>query len=350
MTDHELKSWLENAEQGTTPFYHLTSQELDDTFGWGERLCKMWNNGTLAPPPQGLILTGPDGCGKHTAAAHMYNILTETHPTNALVIDGQTLCADGYAAATHRLRYVIDQPKDGQPWFLILEGLEDCGFRRELFTWLGQALVFEWFLEERHPKPLFFILIDSIVEDIPSNLRRYLRLCRMVLPSQNRRKAYFTGLFPEPTFNFDLLVQETDGLTYAQLVDLAQNLKCALCCLWGNQMSDEELQDFLNEQYPVPAAEEPLRSLAESARLFVESLPELMTHMGTAVLPAPIPQPIVQPVPQPIVQPAPADPTAEAEQKMAFQKQTEEMPVPALVLDLFGEERTTRINAIRQPT
>lgn len=348
MTDHELRSWLENAEQGTAIFYHYATQmELDDSFGWGERLSKMWNIGVLGPPPQGLLLTGPDGCGKHTAAAHMYQILTENHPATALVIDGQSLCADGYAAATHRLRYVLDHPQEGNPWFLILEGLEDCDFRRELFTWLSQALVFEWFLEEKHPKPLFFILIDSIVEDIPSPLRRYLRLCRMALPSADRRRAYFTGLFPAPTFNFDLLVQETDGLTYAQLVDVAQNLKCALYCLPDGQMLDGELQDFLNDQYPVPAAQEPLRSLAESARMFVESLPELMTHMGTAVMSAPIPQPIAQPASQPIAQPNTTDPMDEAAQKLAFQKQTEEMPVPDLVLDLFGTER---LNAIRQPT
>ena len=101
MTDHELRSWLENAEQGTAIFYHYATQmELDDSFGWGERLSKMWNIGVLGPPPQGLLLTGPDGCGKHTAAAHMYQILTENHPATALVIDGQSLCADGYAAAT----------------------------------------------------------------------------------------------------------------------------------------------------------------------------------------------------------------------------------------------------------
>lgn len=338
MTDQELKSWLEEAIHGTAPFGILSGDEgLDDTFGWGARFEKMWNGQILTPDSHGLILTGPDGCGKHTAAAHMFHTLITTH--NALLLDGRDLCAGGYIAATHRLRYALDHLSDGYPWCLILEGLEDCEFRRELFSWLGQALSFEWFTETGNSPP-FLILIDALVEDIPSVLRRHLRLCRMALPGAGRRRSYFFRAFPH-SFNIDILVKSTDGLTYAQMVDLARNLECARDPQYP--MSNEELQEFLQEQYPVPAVpDDPLKSLAQSARLFVEQLPELMTHMGTAVGTETIVKEIVKAPKEEegnggqIKDPPPEQ--SEEAQMAAYRKQVEEMSGSELATDLFGED------------
>lgn len=293
MSEHALQSWLDDACNNTQPLYFLLDSALDDTFGWGERFQQMKGFNT----PCGLLLTGPDGCGKHTAAAHMLGLLNNSH--YALLLNGRELCADGFAIAKLRLRYALDHTfvaDNGvaRPWCLILEDLEDCSFRQELFTWLGQALSFEWFGETDNPGPLFLILIDAIAEDIPSILRRHLRLCRMSLPSADRRRAYFEKIdFLSDTVNMDLLVHSTDGLTYAQMVDLARNLQCSLVegIVGFEKMRDETLMDFLAGQYPEQPLGDPLQSLAESARQFVEM------HAGMPVNYAPQSMPAAQSLP-----------------------------------------------------
>ena len=298
MTDHELQSWLNNLNKSSEPLCHLINltieaenndeqiRPLDDTFGWGVRFSQMLKKKTL-DKPRGLLLTGPNGCGKHTAAAHMAHALYNTHCP--LLIGGRDLCSEGYASATRRLRYVLDHPNviDGQiyPWCLILDDLEDFDCRRDLLSWLGLVMDMTWYESEGDPS-LFVILIDSCDVDIPSNLRRHLRLCRMSTPGASQRKAYLeSSRFPmiQNNVNLKLLVSSTEGFTYAQLADLAQNLECNLYCLPSDQpaFSDQDLMEFLQEQTPDASTGDPLQSLAQSARQFIEHLPDLLTHMGT---------------------------------------------------------------------
>lgn len=357
MTDHELQSWLNDLNASIEPLCQIINltieaekngdkiRPLDDTFGWGARFFQMWKKKTL-DKPRGLLLTGPNGCGKHTAAAHMIRTLYDTHCP--LRIRGRELCAEGYAPATRRLRYVIDHPNviDGNtyPWCLVLEGLEDFDCRRDLLTWLGQVMEASWYESGGDPS-LFVILIDSSEEDIPSVLRSHLRLCRMSAPAASRRRAYFTSArFPmiQNAVNLDLLVASTEGLTYAQLTDLGQNLECTLYCLHSDQpnFSDSELMEFLQEQVPDVSAVDPLQSLAQSARQFIERLPELMTHMGTGgfvrVKEEGSGGVLVDPPPEPMVTP---------KSKEEMQKELMEKPVREVTDDLFGKDRLAKMEA-----
>lgn len=337
LNDHELQSWLEHRIKWTDPIYDLI-EDLDDTFGWGARFEYLWSHDRALP--RGLLLTGPNGCGKHTAAAHMFRVLNETH--SALMLDGRELCADGYPTAAAKLKYVLRHP-GSYPWCMILEELEECDCRRKLLTLLGQVLASD--------PSLFLILIDSHEEDIPSVLRSRLRLCRMSLPTASRRRAFFQkeGFFAIRTsVNLQLLVDSTEGLTYAQLADLAQNLECTLYCIPDDQQpfTDDNLKDFLQEQKPDPAQEDPLRSLAQSARQFLENLPELMTRMGTAVVPAGIVQ--TPESPDDIVQESVSEMTDHLPDKSDFEKQVNDMPTKDLANDLFGKERMAKLNASRQ--
>lgn len=358
MTDHELQSWLKDLNASVEPLCQIINltieaeengnkiRPLDDTFGWGTRFSMMWKKKTL-DKPRGLLLTGPNGCGKHTAAAHMIRTLYDTHCP--LLLRGRELCAEGYAPATRRLRYVIDHPNviDGNtyPWCLVLEGLEEFDCRRDLLTWLGQVMEASWYESGGDPS-LFVILIDACEDDVPSILRSHLRLCRMSAPAASRRRAYFASArFPmiQNAVNTDLLVASTEGLTYAQLADLAQNLECTLYCLPADQsaFSDNELMEFLQEQVPDASAVDPLQSLAQSARQFVEHLPELMTHMGTGGF--------VQ-VKEPITGNGggtgnPPEPPITSKTKEEMQKELMEKPVREVSDDLFGKDRMARMEA-----
>ena len=350
MTDHELQSWLKHIADTETQFWNYldyldNTSALDDTFGWGARLRNMWEK--EPHHPCGLLLTGPDGCGKHTAAVHMFRILSDDY--YIALISGPALCDGGFDNAKARLLGTIGSyGKENKPLCLILDGLEDCTFRKELFTALGQALTISWLSNVTTP-PVFVILIDSQEQDIPAILRSRLRLCRMALPNAARRRAYLENdefNMIQAGANVNLLVSSTEGLTYAQLADLARNLECAIriLALKGEfSMPDDELTAFLREQLPQPAREDSLRSVADSARQFIEQLPELMQHMGTSVVAAPAAQqneigqssPNSAPAPEPIPN------------EQDFKKDIIDMPIKDLCTDLFGKVRLEHIKASR---
>lgn len=287
MSDHELQAWLDHRIKLSDPMYDLI-EDLDDTFSWGARFDHMWSS--QSDRPCGLLLTGPNGCGKHTAASHMFRILNETH--SVLLLDGRELCASGYASAVKRLEFVCTHPNcddhgNPYPWCLILEGMESCSCRQEILTILGQLLTASW-LKNRNQPSLFVILIDSSEADLPSILRSRLRLCRMALPTARCRSAWLKKNGSEMlqfAVNLDLLVRSTERFTYAQLADAAWNLRDLLSCLPADTsfLPDEELKAFLLSQRPAMEDGDPMQSLALSAQQFLEQLPELMKHMGTAV-------------------------------------------------------------------
>ena len=294
MSDHELQSWLDHRIKLSDPMYDLI-ENLDDTFGWGARFEHMWKS--RPDRPCGLLLSGPNGCGKHTAAAHMFRILNETH--TVLLLDGPELCANGYVSAVKRLEFVCTHPnRDEQgnayPWCLILEGMESCSFRQEFLTLLGQTLTAAW-LQNMDAPSVFAILIDSREEEIPSVLRSRLRLCRMSLPNSRLRNAWLrknSSDIVQIAVNFELLVSATENFTYAQLADAAQNLRDLLSGLPADQsfLPDEELREFLQSQKPAVTDDNALTSLAQSAQQFLAQMPELLKHMGTAVtVAAPLP-------------------------------------------------------------
>lgn len=344
MTDQELQSWLEQLDHTMKPFYDFIDSidsndiPLDDTFGWGARLRHMWS--VTKDRPCGLLLTGPNGCGKHTAATHMFHILYENY--YAILLHGADLCAGGYEAAKARLLRVIRKyGEEENPLCLILEGMEGCDCRQELFSCLGQVLTTAWMKDPALP-PLFVILIDSNEADIPSILRSRLRLCRMSLPSASRRRALLSRSVPmlETAVNFDLLVEATGGATYAQLGDLAQNLWSVINCLPADQASftDEELREFLEDQLPAPKADNALQSLAQSARQLIDQLPELLKQVGTYV-PSREPEQTVQ---HRTGSSLSFDP--ESGGGLPSRQDIENQPVETLATDLLGAEFMQKLN------
>lgn len=349
MTDHELQTWLNQIAENETHFWNYldNAPSQDDTFGWGARLRHMWEKEPNRPC--GLLLTGPNGCGKHTAAVHMFRILSEEY--YVALVNGTALCDGGFASASGRLLGTIKHyGKENKPLCMILDGLEECGFRKDLFSFLGQILTVSWLRNVQIP-PVFLILIDSYEEDIPAVLRSRLRLCRMALPTASRRRAYLKNndfSMIHVAVNLDLLVDSTAGLTYAQLADLAQNLECTLHLLPKDQFSftDEELLDFLQEQLPNPDLDDPLQSLAQSARQFIEHLPELLAHVGTAAVPAAVTQTTEVQTSQ--NQTSSSPPQELLPDKKDFKKEINDMPTIELCTDLFGKERLKQIRAAHQ--
>ena len=73
MSDHTTAGWQELSRAlGKDAVAAILAEPPDDTFGWGATLEQMWRE---PAHPSGLLLLGPDGCGKHTATLHMMRIL-----------------------------------------------------------------------------------------------------------------------------------------------------------------------------------------------------------------------------------------------------------------------------------
>ena len=345
MADREFQSWLEQTENAMNPFYDFIESTrndydktvtLDDTFGWGARFRQMWS--IKSDRPCGLLLTGPSGCGKHTAAAHMVHILFDD--LYAIQLNGSDLCSSGYETAKARMLGLIGKyGKEEKPLCLILEGMEHCDCRQELLACLGQVLTASWLGNKRDPR-LFVILIDSCEEDIPSVLRSRLRLCRMSLPNAQRRRAFLLSNAPllQMTVNLDLLTDSTQGITYAQLLDLIRNLECVIYCLPEDQRSlrDEDLLEFLEEQRPAMKQENALLILAQSAQQLIEELPQLLNNAAAAAQYTPVVSQTQAAVSQPVL----PDLTETAEEPS--REDIASQPTKVTAAELYGEEFVQR--------
>ena len=70
-----VDAWLESQEQRSGVYVnYLFDKDLDDTFEWAERLeTILAENKTL---PAGVLIAGPEGCGRHTIMANIVQLLS----------------------------------------------------------------------------------------------------------------------------------------------------------------------------------------------------------------------------------------------------------------------------------
>ena len=215
--------WLKICQRYTETIMRIAEEELDDTSGWGVIFRQMRREFFR---PNGLLLTGPDGCGKHTAALHMLQILQQEQygcvAINESVMDAVT--------GVQELGYWIDERmEEQQDLCIIVDQLADTDRRRDLFYYFAQRLSRnQGNLEIKDS--LFLIVIEPEENGIPTLLRRNLMHCAMRMPSFKYR-CMFLEKYLLKTFHYKLKANEseelagcTDGFTYVQLKDLAYQI------------------------------------------------------------------------------------------------------------------------------
>lgn len=339
MEQEILQQWLEDTLQSSANMeYDIFQQELDDTFGWGELLEMMWYE-LKKPCAGGVLLTGPDGCGKHTAAAHMVQLAVKKNSFGTVFLDGLDFCGEGFAWLRDRLNGLLDQFYDrNQGLCLVLENLETLPWRRELMTFLGRTLG-DYRRGSGNPEAsafpsLFLVLLDRQEEDIPAVLRGKMRLCRMSLPNRTRRERFLKkfGASFQSFVSMDQLAQATEGATYAQLMAIVENVANLVSCR-EEQLPEEELQRFLEEQMPLREKDQ-LAVLTEAVRDLLAQLPKLVKGAGVNIdSKRHEPEKQVMPVLE-----NPISPLNDGDYLNKRQKEVENMAVKSLMLDLFGEE------------
>lgn len=328
-----IQNWLETTlEDSLIQWDYLRDKRLDDTFGWGAIFAaSLMDNPDVSGC--GLLLTGPEGCGKHNAALHMMKLLSQ-QGYEMLFLEGTELGALGTGQAVQRLDALLDLfCRENKSLCVCLEGMESCSCRRELLNYWGRTLLNYLMFPEQF-RPLFLILIDDGEQDIPALLRDRLRLCRMSLPDQNHRAAFLKRRARSIRNDVSLKVfaQATEGASYGQILDMIGNVQGLLDSREGG-VDDEELRRFLAQQMPAPSPEDASWAIARLVQQLVEQLPRVLqeaaVHTG---IPAEI---SALQANKPVANLAPQN---QADFVASRRQEIENMPPKQLASELFGEE------------
>lgn len=281
-----MSTWREQGKTMGSFLSRLCEEPVDDTFDWGGVLEYLWNSPDFRP--MGLLLTGPDGCGKHTAMKHMLKNLLGA-PYEIMMLNGSAL--DESANVRSELLDEFSQ-LDDQYVCLVLDELEGRTCRRDVFEALGVLLTGHYLNRVFYPK-LFVILIDRDEDDIPSSLRSCLLLCRMTLPDGVKRRAYLEERVKRDELwsndeNVERLLTSTRGFTYAQLRDLAALLGVYISAYErarekGTEIPnfDEGLLEFIESQRREQGSSEHGKLSGALAKEFLDQASRLVSSLGS---------------------------------------------------------------------
>ena len=331
----------------------------DDTFGWGNLYRKMWfSDYSHRPSGTGVLLTGPEGCGKHTAAAHLIRELRNRDYWVGLLPEDDAGGEGPNTPTRDRLNGLLDLCSDeGKGLCLLVEDLDRRSRSRELGQFLGEMLCLYTLRrgadsQTAGPKdrvsgrslhsgddplaPFFLILIQNKEQSVPSLLRSRLQLCRMSPPDRDHRVLFFVNhpaacLRGESALvTQEELLERTEGLSYAQLEDLVNSL---------NALSLADKRADKRAFLALAEAQRPqVRGGGLSARMekLLAELPKVLSNLqlggGTAV------------------QTPPDPPPEEPDSQEAMRKQFEKDSVYKSSVDIFGEDWTEAFIAEKKLT
>ena len=360
----------------------------DYSFGWKDAIEMMMESGKT----DGLLLTGPDGCGKHTAADIAVNILAG-EDYRILYLSGkdfmfteeeinaneenhqQMIEQEEYDILTDDIVHTfLDKLLDeffesGANICFVTEGIMQSDFGESVYQRLGKYMCMY------NSSPDFPRMVSLLIEPddacVPSMLRKYLRLIRVSYPNkeQRRRVLINCGVKGDAA---QASAEYTEGFTYAQLSDLARNIAVYSELNEDGQLNADFYLDIIDSQSPDTLAHTNAKEgseafYSEKIRLYqklqqlVDIAPQILEKMGQ---PAYIAAPVMQQAAN--IQQSPQQQTAPQAQQSAPEKQesladlqqqqaqlkvqsenrsseiTEEsktMTIGNLFDDVFGEER-----------
>ena len=337
MAGETVEAWLDGVLSSAAVMEaYIDRQELDDSFGWGALLDTMWfSEDGRRPTGSGVLLTGPDGSGKHTAAYHMIKGLLSRAYAHVF-LTGEDLDG-GTESAQERLQGLLDRFYDqGQALCIVLEHAQAFQNSQGVLRFLGETLCEYWLCED-YP-PLFMILIASDDTPVPAPLRGRLRLCRMSLPDGNGRKAFLENRAGDLRHYvpFHTLLSQTEGMSYAELSDVVEKLR-AFVDLTDGAIPEEKAAALIREQKPQPKPQPDRLQLPEMVEALIDALPQLLTDFTSQINTVrreggPVPGPAPGPVPEP-----------QPDNLAVERERVENLPVSILAEELFGKERVAQL-------
>ena len=338
MNDNTTKLLEEIKSRESLILSYLADRDLDDSTGWGtslEGLIFDWqnqaqreiNSGQLTDRPSGVILTGPDGCGKHTAMFKIVQILSTSNYGFAF-LDGIDL--PEFNETAELLNALFDNSYDGgRGLCIVLENAEKYADSRGLFRFLEKT-VYEYWFNQAELTPLFLVLIGDC--DLPKLLRDRLFVCQFTLPDSQIRRLFIEKAARDIIHyvSIDKLTSETAGLTFSQIRRVADGLGAVIDKT--GSVSEETLESLTSFQRPVPDSSSLLAVLIEKLDEMSQRLPEILASIKPTSA-----QTIIQ---QAAPQPALNITDEERENMYADEvRKTRSMSIRELSADLWGEER-----------
>lgn len=283
MASSNPANWVEKRRKASAVVadYILTSQP-DDSFGWGSRvsmLAKTLHDGQTS----GLLITGPDGCGKHTCAAHMVNALRNDGYGTVFISgeDAAACCKMGFSISSG-IDALLDDAYDRKEGIcMVFERLEKFEGREELYNYLSNA-VCEYHMNSDALLPLFVILIEKEPASVPALLRSRLLHCNMIVPTRSCREAFLKNNAQGIRSCVDLngLAASTEGFTYSQLVNLVKNITLELDAKDLTALSGDDLNELIKLHAQSCYESGDKLTLLKKAEALIDMLPPLIGQIG----------------------------------------------------------------------
>ncbi len=277
--------------------------KADYSFGWKDVIETTVSEMKV----NGLLLTGSQGSGRHTAAEIAVNLLAgEEYGYEVLYLSGSDFVfSEEDINADEQERQNIIEKEDWDIFTddivhtfldnLLNEFYNDerqdnlCIVMENISTSDMSELVYERMgnyirmYENNDEFPsLFVIVIESDERVVSSSLRKRLRLMKMSLPNALQRKKMLINRGTD-SVTAEAIANSTENFNYEQMRDLAENI-----AVWKEleDINSEFYQNFIATQLPEPDfAEENLfyvqkAELYEKLGRFLDFAPQLIERMG----------------------------------------------------------------------
>ena len=299
-------------KENTPSFDNLQDIRGDYSFGWKDAIEEMIAGGAN----NGLLLMGPDGCGKHTAAdISVYSLSTEGYRTLYLSSKDFEFSDEDINADTEMRNKMIDDGNedeltedivhtlldkllnrffdDGTNICFVLDGIGESRFAGQIYYRIGSYMVM-YNSDDSFPD-MYTVVIEQNEELIPSILRRYLRLIRMSYPSVEKRRKLLIN-FGVPAKDAAAVAESTEGLTYAQLKDLGANIAIRRQAEettgeFYSELISSQLPDYLSDAEEQTDLDSERSTLYQKLGTLIDNLPQIFEKLESrTVVAAPIVQ------------------------------------------------------------
>lgn len=280
-----VDAWLESQEQRSGVYVnYLFDKDLDDTFEWAERLeTILAENKTL---PAGVLIAGPEGCGRHTIMANIVQLLSmDPWSFSTEFITGWDLEDDtgSFALAHEKLEVLLEKyrenPADEQDLCLVLDEFGDYPYQDALLKFLEKTVCEYRNRKDEYPK-LFLVLFQNASLRVPSILRRMLYACCVQYPDVEHRKRLLQKYIGkvQGSLSVDDMTEKTSGFSYAELWSLIQNVQTA-AEIGQNALPQDTVECLINEQKVPITGGDAKERLFRKLEQTLDSLPELLAKL-----------------------------------------------------------------------
>lgn len=292
MSEELALEWVNRIEAKSGVYADfLFTQPTDNTFGWRERLeTQLTGIVENLERPAGLLITGPEGCGRHTVMIHALKLLCDDYQQFAAVfLTAEDLEDDtgNFDLAQQKMETLFakyrDQAAEDRKLFLVVDEIDDYPFRSALLKFLEKT-VCEYRLEKEQEAELFLVLFQNTPFRVPAVMKGLLYPCSMVYPDRAHRQ-HFVEDYTEDMYKalpMEMLLDETEGYSYAELLAMVKNAQ-TMFLQTEEKLSEKTMKALLEErQMPVKAESEKER-LFQKIEKALDSLPELLEKLGQNV-------------------------------------------------------------------